>query len=177
MAAKAERAEYLLILLRHGKSQWDTAGLDDFERPLAPRGRREIPLVAHWLRDHCLTVGTIISSPARRAYESALLAARVWRYPPFKIHFDRRLYDARPADWIRVLGEAAPTNRTIVAIGHNPGLNDFINYVCQGDLPRREDGKLLTTSAAAGISSARPWTKISRGAGQLQFLIRPGDIA
>ena len=170
-------AKHLLIVLRHGKSLWDTAALNDFERPLSPRGSREIPLIAHWLRDHCATVGAMISSPARRAYESALLAAHVLEFPSSKIHFDRRLYNAGPQDWVKVLEDVALADRVLVAIGHNPGLEDFLSFVCQEDLPRREDGKILTTAAAAGISNAKPWTKVSRGCGQLQFLMRPADIA
>lgn len=170
-------AKYLLIVLRHGKSLWDNAALNDFERPLSPRGGREVPLIAHWLRDHCEPVGAMISSPARRAYESALLAAQVLDFPPSKIHFDRRLYDAGPEDWVKVFEDVALADRVIVAVGHNPELEAFLRFICKDDLPRREDGKTLTTAAAAGILSAKPWTKISRGCGQLQFLMRPADIA
>ncbi|MFO0986842.1 MAG: hypothetical protein U1F37_05685 [Alphaproteobacteria bacterium] len=34
-----------ILLLRHAKSAWDEPGLDDFDRPLAPRGRRAAAVI------------------------------------------------------------------------------------------------------------------------------------
>ena len=38
-----------LILLRHAKSAWDEPALADFDRPLAPRGRRAATPLARFL--------------------------------------------------------------------------------------------------------------------------------
>ena len=40
-----------LFVLRHAKSSWDNPGLEDHERPLAPRGQRACMVMAEHLRD------------------------------------------------------------------------------------------------------------------------------
>jgi phosphohistidine phosphatase len=62
-----------LLLLRHAKSDWETGALDDFDRPLAKRGRKEAPGVGEWLLREGLVPDLVISSPAERAKETASL--------------------------------------------------------------------------------------------------------
>ena len=38
-----------LYVLRHAKSSWDDAGQRDHERPLAPRGKRAVKLLAEYV--------------------------------------------------------------------------------------------------------------------------------
>ena len=38
-----------LILIRHAKSDWGDAGLDDHDRPLNARGIEDAPRVGTWL--------------------------------------------------------------------------------------------------------------------------------
>ncbi|WP_431044796.1 SixA phosphatase family protein [Streptomyces sp. P1-3] len=64
-----------LVLLRHAKSAWPD-GVDDQERPLAPRGRRDAPAAGRWLRDVGRVPDLAICSPARRTRETWELAAR-----------------------------------------------------------------------------------------------------
>ena len=60
-----------LLILRHAKSSWDSQAVDDFERPLAPRGDKEAPRMGAYLADIEFVPDLIVSSPARRASESA----------------------------------------------------------------------------------------------------------
>ena len=71
-----------LLLLRHGKSAWDDAGLDDFDRPLAPRGIKALPVMANVLDALPEVPGRIYASPARRALETARGVARKMKNPP-----------------------------------------------------------------------------------------------
>lgn len=38
-----------VILLRHGKSDWDTLSSNDFDRSVSARGIRQLPLIAEQL--------------------------------------------------------------------------------------------------------------------------------
>ena len=40
-----------LILIRHAKSDWGNPGLDDFDRPLNERGKKDAPVMAQRLRN------------------------------------------------------------------------------------------------------------------------------
>lgn len=39
-----------VIFVRHAKSDWDHPGLKDIERPLAPRGMKDAPVMASKLK-------------------------------------------------------------------------------------------------------------------------------
>src|SRR6516164_9381167 len=59
-----------LFVLRHAKSSWDDPGLDDHERPLAPRGRRAVKLLGKHMRSHGIQPDQVLCSPARRTRET-----------------------------------------------------------------------------------------------------------
>src|ERR1700730_9963575 len=59
-----------LFVLRHAKSSWDEPGLDDHERPLAPRGRRATNLIAKYLASAQIEPALVLCSSARRTRET-----------------------------------------------------------------------------------------------------------
>ena len=91
-----------LLVLRHAKSSWDDTALDDHERPLNERGRRDGPRMGELVREHRLTPDIIISSDAVRARRTAEAVAKATRYAG-EVRLDRLLYLASPADILGVL--------------------------------------------------------------------------
>ena len=61
-----------VIFVRHAKSDWDHPGLKDIERPLAPRGMKDAPVMASKLKSLVNDVDHIISSPATRTIQTAV---------------------------------------------------------------------------------------------------------
>ena len=62
-----------LFLVRHAKSSWDETQLDDCDRPLSKRGKRNAPKMAIHLKDGNYTINEFVSSPALRARQTAEL--------------------------------------------------------------------------------------------------------
>jgi phosphohistidine phosphatase len=56
-----------LLVLRHAKSSWSDPALDDHERPLNKRGRRDAPRMGELVREYGLIPDVVISSDAVRA--------------------------------------------------------------------------------------------------------------
>ena len=125
-----------LLLLRHAKSAWNDPALDDHERPLNERGRRDAPRMGELIREYRLLPDIVISSDAERAHLTAEAVARAARYAG-EIVLDRRLYLASPADIVDLLQEVRPDARTVMIVGHNPGLEDLVEHLTgeQQDLP------------------------------------------
>ena len=59
-----------LFILRHAKSSWDNPGLEDHERPLAPRGQRSCVVMSEHLRTHAIKPDLVLCSSARRTRET-----------------------------------------------------------------------------------------------------------
>ena len=73
-----------LYLLRHGETDWNRAGLlqGHTDISLNENGRRQISETAQKLCALKVEMNLILSSPLRRAYESAEIAAEKLGYPP-----------------------------------------------------------------------------------------------
>jgi phosphohistidine phosphatase len=160
-----------LLILRHAKSSWDDASLDDRDRPLNPRGRRDAPRMGELLRRERLIPDVIITSDAVRAHTTAVAAAEPAGYTR-EIVLDSLLYHASPEDVIAVL-QAVPDQsaRTVMIVGHNPGLEDLVEQLTgePHDLP-----------TAALVQVALPidaWRELDAGTqGTIVGLWRPKEL-
>ena len=87
-----------ILLLRHGKSDWGDPDLEDFERPLSPRGKKDAPRMGKVLLQYNLLPDLIVSSPAERAKQTARRIATACGYTEevlFEELDDRRIQIAQ----------------------------------------------------------------------------------
>jgi phosphohistidine phosphatase len=114
-----------LLVLRHAKSSWSDPALDDHERPLNKRGRRDAPRMGELVRAYGLIPDLVISSDAVRARLTAEAVVEAARYPG-EILLDPRLYMASPADIVSLLRTVGEKAGTVMIVGHNPGLEELV---------------------------------------------------
>lgn len=124
-----------LILIRHAKSSWKDAGLDDRERPLNKRGERDAPEMGARLARRRSRPDLIVSSPAVRALETARIIARKLGYPRKDIVVKDRLYGAGVVELIDVIRNAPESVATLMLFGHNPGLTELANHLGPRPIP------------------------------------------
>lgn len=151
-----------LILQRHAKSDYPP-GVPDHQRPLAERGRRDAPAAGRWLAEHAPHPDLALVSTAVRARETWALiekscAAR-------DVRWDDRIYEASVAGLLRVISEVGDEVKSLVVVGHNPGLESLAGFlVVRGDADlRRQMGTKFPTSAIAVITSDGTWGQFPNG--------------
>jgi len=118
-----------LTLLRHAKSSWKDASLQDRERPLNRRGQRDAPIMAERIKEAGIRPSLILSSPANRAWSTAKAIAHEIGYPLEFLQQEDRLYHASTGNLLRVIAEQDEGFNHLMIVGHNPGLTDFANYL------------------------------------------------
>ena len=118
-----------LTLLRHAKSSWKDASLQDRERPLNGRGQRDAPVMAERIKDAGIRPSLILSSPAVRAWTTAKAIAHEIGYPGEFLQQEDRLYHASVRSLMKLIAEQDSGFNNIMIVGHNPGLTDFANYL------------------------------------------------
>jgi phosphohistidine phosphatase len=94
--------------------------------------------------------------------------------------FEDRLYDASPAAILDVIKQTADSARTLLVIGHNPGLQELAAMlVATGDVEARERlGREFPTSALATISFAvENWKAVHPRGGRLEHFVTPKWLA
>lgn len=156
-----------LFILRHAKSSWDNNALSDFERPLNERGLRHAPLMGEVMRKNNFSPDLILSSPARRAKETAALVKQAAGIES-EIRFDERIYEATSARLLETLAEQ--TGESILLVGHNPGLEELLKFLT-GESPP------MPTAALAVVDlQMENWNQINSAPGDLRVLIRPQEV-
>lgn len=144
-----------LVILRHGKAEQDTMDKDDYDRVLSDRGGRNASDMGEFILNQWGVPDLILSSSARRAHDTAILAAQSLGYPQEEIRTDQNLYFA-PSRWImNVISKLPDEVNRCLYVGHNPGVTDLIN-----DLGVRLDN-LSTSSAACFELNIDSWADIS----------------
>jgi len=109
-----------LILLRHAKAESDAPSGDDFDRPLAPRGRREAKAMGERLAAMGALPDVALVSPALRTRETWEIADEA--LSTAQVRFEPALYNA-DAGMIRRLADAA--GGVVLVVAHNPGLQEL----------------------------------------------------
>lgn len=127
-----------LTLIRHAKSSWKDSSLPDIRRPLSRRGKRDGPAMGARLARGGFQADLILSSPATRARATAKLIAAEVAYPAEEIAIDERIYEASLEDLIDIVAGIENGVRSVILVGHNPGLNELVDFVSPdllGNLP------------------------------------------
>ncbi len=126
--------ERRLVLVRHAKSDWSTAGQPDFARPLNDRGKKDAPVMGQRLKAKGVVPDLILASPAKRAATTAKLIAEAVGYDTEAIRWIERLYHCPAAVFEEVLlTEDIPDDvKTVFIFAHNPGITHFANETTEG---------------------------------------------
>jgi phosphohistidine phosphatase len=164
-----------LLILRHGKSDWD-AGVRDFDRPLKNRGKRSAQKIGVWLWQQHLRPDLIISSPAERAITTANKCAKAMDISAESVMQDRRAYAASLDDLLAVLADAPGNGQRVMLVGHNPGLEELLVFLADKEVPFPDDGKLLPTATLAHLSMPADWKELNSGDAVLKQIVRPRSL-
>jgi phosphohistidine phosphatase len=151
----------LLTLLRHAKTEPGRHGQEDWERELEPQGRRDVPEIARRLVERDAIPTLIVSSPARRAIETARLAARVFGITESAIVQDERLYLAAPKAMLEVVQARGGTTDHLMVVGHNPGITEFADRLSA----ERSLDNMSTCSAYTLKFDLTDWQALEWGTG------------
>lgn len=165
-----------LLILRHAKSSWDTEAAMDHDRPLAKRGKRDAKRIGNWLREQEIMPDSVLSSPALRAAQTTGAICKTLHIDAKRVVWDPRIYAATAGSLLDIVRERPESERIVLLVGHNPGLEHLILYLCGDAVEIPEDGKLLPTAALARLGAPREWNALSEGSVTLRSITRPGSL-
>ncbi len=157
-----------LYLVRHAKSSWEEPGGSDIERPLLDKGIKRTQKVIRSLKDHSVKIDLMITSPAERAFQTALLVARGIGYPEDKIQVERKIYDGYYDRILDLIYATSNEIDSLMIIGHNPSITNLANLFLHPGVD------LLPTTGIACISfNTKKWESIPSVDPVSEFIIVP----
>jgi len=149
--------ERRLYIIRHGKSSWDQEGLDDIDRPLAERGTRNAGEMAERLMHEAMIPQLILSSPASRALNTALIMSKIWRLGPENMQIHDELYMAYTSEIEQVVSTAPDEVTNLAIFGHNPSFTIYANLFLEAPLDN-----LPTAGVVVVTLESDKWSRIGR---------------
>ena len=162
--------------MRHAKSSWKSAAPTDHQRPLNKRGRRAAPLVARRLAELDWLPQLVLSSDATRTRQTyaRMCEAAGFEARDVEVRLTRDLYLADVGALAELLA-AVPTPATVLALGHNPGWQEALDWLA-GDAA--EEHVMKTGCAALLRARARSFAEAVRGPGGFELVdfIRPREL-
>lgn len=161
-----------LRLMRHAKSSWGQPGLDDRERGLNKRGRRDLPRMAAALSAQ-LEPCVIHASPARRAQLTLEGLCAHWPALSRLSHVrDEDLYTFAAADLLQWLARFPDANTHAWIVGHNPALTDLVNYLA----PVADLHNLPTSGFVELRLDIDHWVQLMQGAAKVTTRLFPKQL-
>jgi phosphohistidine phosphatase len=164
-----------LLVLRHGEAAGERGGSGDFNRPLTREGESDAARVGRemkargWIPDH------VLYSSAQRTQETvvaALAELGIAALTDARVRSEKMLYNA-PLDVLMYFISACPSHaHRVLIVGHNPGLDQLVEYLADAPPPRKADGRLMPTAALACFETAANWNELGQGGAHLEALLR-----
>lgn len=119
-----------LILLRHAETLQGSAGTDDLERPLSPRGEEEARAAGQWLAEHGVRPDRALCSHSERTRQTCRLALSALEQA-VPTQEEKAIYEASPGELLAVL-EPHRDIANVLLVGHNPGIERLVALLTEG---------------------------------------------
>jgi phosphohistidine phosphatase len=157
-----------LYLIRHAKSSWKDTGLDDIDRPLNKRGKRDAPFMGQRLKESGVSPGLILSSPAKRALRTAKIIAKELGYSKENIEIRDALYLQGIPAIIREIRTIDTDYDTVMLFGHNPDFTMLAEHLTDYQVDNIPTCGIFCIDFNVGS-----WTEVDEGGGNFVFFDYP----
>jgi phosphohistidine phosphatase len=105
----------------------------DADRPLTPKGRRQLRQIAAAMQSLDLRFNLILSSPYLRARQTAEIVAQSLKLKKCLAFSDELTPDGDPKTLIRQLHELEPAQKNVLLVGHEPHLSRLVALLISGE--------------------------------------------
>lgn len=158
-----------LLLVRHAKSSWGLATLNDFDRSLNERGKKDAPVIAQRILDRKIDINIFVSSPAKRAKKTAELFCSIYKKNKEQIIFIPALYHASINTFFEVVTQLNDDYNCVAIFSHNPVITEFVNQLVENVTIEN----MPTCGVFAVKTSITKWKEFSTSKNELLFFDYP----
>jgi phosphohistidine phosphatase len=167
-----------LFLLRHTKSSWDDPAIEDFDRPLNGRGRKDAKRMGKYMAEQGIRPGIALVSGAVRTLATWEMIEPHLEGVPVTI--EAKLYEAGKSQLLTRLRGLDEHMDSALLIGHTPGIGRLAEILVghHGDpaLLVEMVAKFPTGALAVIELNIAHWGELEAGRGRLAAFVRPKDL-
>jgi len=154
-----------LFILRHGEAgNRMTVVEEDSERPLTTEGRTEMQKIAKSLKAVGLQTNQIVTSPLKRARETAEIAAKILNISTLEEWNELKPEGSKAALYRKL--ERLERNSRLILVGHEPYLTSMMGEIIGTTSPK-------IVLKKGGVAKVRITSFTPRISGELRWLLTP----
>jgi len=158
-----------LVIIRHAKTEQSNSFVRDSNRKLIELGVDDAEMICNSLLKRSIIPDLIISSPATRAMETAIIFSNKFNVATECIKTVEFLYKHFSfTGFIRMIERRDNAINTIFVIGHNPHISELASRLMGVGYDH-----LPTTGIKCIAFNIDSWNKLSSGYGILEFFDYP----
>jgi phosphohistidine phosphatase len=158
-----------IIFVRHARAEEDSASFPDFDRSLTSSGKTTSVKMAAKLLEKGESSMLFITSPAFRAYETAIIFARVMKYDADDIILKNALYaDPNLNSLGRIIDETDDSFESVVLFGHNPSFTELADRLSKNGCDFLPKAGVVCLSFRTDT-----WKGIVRERGTVEYFLKP----
>lgn len=161
-----------LIFIRHGKAEDQPGDISDFERSLTLKGKTQSKLMAQLLRSYEKDLGLIVTSPAFRAIETAIIFAREFGLNPDAMKISSDLYfNLEPAAYTSFFSARSEDYDTITLFGHNFLISEMAAFFAA------DETEVLPKSGVLCLTfGSDKWSAVKKAGGKTEYFLKPKSL-
>ncbi len=159
-----------LMLLRHGKSNWDVDYAGDHERPLAPRGVKAARDIGAFLTTIDFVPDLVLSSTAVRARTTFERAKESGEWA-CQSELKPELYEANSQSVLYLCSEIDDSFERVLLVGHEPTWSHTVSVLTGANV------RYPTACLTRIDLMINNWSNIRQGSGELQWFLPPRLLA
>jgi phosphohistidine phosphatase len=158
----------LIYLVRHASAfgRDDTRWPDDSTRPLTPGGQRKFERAARGVRQLMAAPQSVLSSPYRRAWQTAEVLAKYARWPA-PAPAEGLAADSSARRMVTVLEEHA-SEPSVALVGHEPIMGELLSLLLTG-----EEVGMAAPFKKGGIACVEIESDLAPGSARLLWMAPP----
>ena len=160
-----------LTLVRHAKSSWDLPEMEDYYRPLNPRGVKNSYAIGDELAVRGVFPDLVVTSPAVRAMNTSIIISRKLDFSLERIEANANMYEASVTDVMKIMSGINDSVSHAMLVGHNPTLTMLINR-----LQKKPLDNLPTCGVYHLEFDISSWSEIYDAKGKVQFALFPKEL-
>lgn len=167
-----------LMLLRHAKTEVDSASGRDIDRSLDERGLAEAAEIGAWLATQEMRPSRVLVSPAMRARQTWDIVAKALPEKPDARELDE-LYAASLERLLAAIHDNGGDAATLMLVAHNPGLHELSLGLCEistSEAARALQGNLPTSGVAIIDFDISDWRDARFRGGRLAAFVTPKTL-
>ncbi|PKP47045.1 MAG: phosphohistidine phosphatase [Bacteroidetes bacterium HGW-Bacteroidetes-12] len=157
-----------IYLIRHAKSSWSSLSLNDFDRPLNERGKKDAPFIGKKLKELRFNPDEIRSSPSKRTTKTIKLICKEVDFDFKNVVFKKELFHPSLTIFKSEINSLSDTINSVAFVSHNFGISDFGNYLTDNAI-----GVMPTCGVVKINIDIDTWQELIEGLGTLEYYVYP----